>query len=173
MTATRATRAVVDYITGTRLSDFSAEAVDIAKRCLVDGAGVVLAGSTTHGSVILRDAAALVAVLGVALPLAGGFVVATALGYSFEGSFFLAAALTATSVGITSRALDQLGALKTGSGRIVLGAAAVRVGVPLVLPQFTLQALVAAGLMWTGAFVLYLVRYAPWLLSTRLDGRDG
>jgi Na+:H+ antiporter len=47
------------------------------------------------------------------------------LGFSLEGRVFLAAALTATSVGITSRALDQLGALRTGSGRIVLGAAVI------------------------------------------------
>jgi len=66
-----------------------------------------------------------VAVLGVALPFLGGFAVATALGLPLEGRVFLAAALTATSVGITSRALDQLGALKTGSGRIVLGAAVI------------------------------------------------
>jgi len=66
-----------------------------------------------------------VAVLGVALPVLGGFGVGTALGLPLEGRVFLAAALTATSVGITSRALDQLGALKTGSGRIVLGAAVI------------------------------------------------
>ena len=66
-----------------------------------------------------------VAVLGVALPFLGGFGVASALGLPLEGRVFLAAALTATSVGITSRALNQLGALKTGSGRIVLGAAII------------------------------------------------
>ena len=66
-----------------------------------------------------------VAVLGVALPFLGGLAVATALGLPLEGRVFLAAALTATSVGITSRALDQLGVLKTGSGRIVLGAAVI------------------------------------------------
>lgn len=69
--------------------------------------------------------AATVAVLGVALPFIGGFAVASAMGLSIEGRVFLAAALTATSVGITSRALDQLGALTTGSGRVVLGAAVI------------------------------------------------
>jgi Na+:H+ antiporter len=69
--------------------------------------------------------AAMVAVLGVVLPFLAGFAVATAMGFSLEGRLFLAAALTATSVGITSRALEQLGALKTGSGRIVLGAAVI------------------------------------------------
>jgi len=66
-----------------------------------------------------------VAILGVALPFLGGFAVASALDLPLEGRVFLAAALTATSVGITSRALDHLGALSTVSGRIVLGAAIV------------------------------------------------
>ena len=69
--------------------------------------------------------ALMVAILGVVLPFVGGFVLATALGLSIVGSVFLAAALTATSVGITSRALDHLGALRTISGRIVLAAAVV------------------------------------------------
>lgn len=69
--------------------------------------------------------ALMVATLGVVLPFVGGFLVATALGLPIVGSVFLAAALTATSVGITSRALDHLGALRTISGRIVLAAAVV------------------------------------------------
>ncbi|MEK6190972.1 MAG: cation:proton antiporter [Chloroflexota bacterium] len=66
-----------------------------------------------------------VAVLGVILPFLGGFAVASALDLPLEGRVFLAAALTATSVGITSRTLDHLGALQTVSGRIVLGAAII------------------------------------------------
>ena len=69
--------------------------------------------------------ALLVALLGVALPFAAGFAVATALDLPLVGRMFLAASLTATSVGITSRALDHLGALGTTSGRIVLGAAII------------------------------------------------
>ncbi len=66
-----------------------------------------------------------VAILGVVLPFLGGFAVASVLDLPLEGRVFLAAALTATSVGITSRALDHLGALQTVSGRIVLGAAII------------------------------------------------
>jgi 2-methylcitrate dehydratase PrpD len=51
----RATSAVVDFVTHTRWRDFPADAVALAKRCLIDGLGVVLAGSTTCGSAILRD----------------------------------------------------------------------------------------------------------------------
>ena len=51
----RATGAVVEFITQTRWPDFSSEAVALAKRCVIDGLGVILAGSTTRGSAILRD----------------------------------------------------------------------------------------------------------------------
>jgi Kef-type K+ transport system membrane component KefB len=66
-----------------------------------------------------------VAVLGVVLPFAGGYLLATAWGFAPESALFLAAALTATSVAVTTHALDELGALRTGSGRIVLGAAVI------------------------------------------------
>ena len=51
----RATSAVVDFITRTRWRDIPSDAVTLAKRCLIDALGVVLAGSTTPGSAILRD----------------------------------------------------------------------------------------------------------------------
>jgi 2-methylcitrate dehydratase PrpD len=51
----RATGAVVDFIADVKWEDFPHEAVSLAKRCVIDGLGVILAGSTTRGSVILRD----------------------------------------------------------------------------------------------------------------------
>ena len=48
------TRAVVDFITGARLESFPPEAIAQAKRCLIDGFGVILAGSTVEGSAIVR-----------------------------------------------------------------------------------------------------------------------
>jgi 2-methylcitrate dehydratase PrpD len=52
---TRATAAVVDFITGARYQDIPSEAVALGKRCIIDGLGVILAGSTTDGSRILHD----------------------------------------------------------------------------------------------------------------------
>jgi Kef-type K+ transport system membrane component KefB len=69
--------------------------------------------------------AASVGLLGVALPFAGGFALGGALGYALEVNVFLAAALTATSVGITSRVLSDIGVLGTLSGRVILGAAVI------------------------------------------------
>jgi len=64
-----------------------------------------------------------VALLGVALPFAGGYLLGAALDLSATGRIFLAASLTATSVGITSGALRSFDALATPSGRVILGAA--------------------------------------------------
>lgn len=66
-----------------------------------------------------------VALLGVALPFAGGYLLGGALDLSATGRIFLAASLTATSVGITSGALRSFGALATQSGRVILGAAVI------------------------------------------------
>jgi 2-methylcitrate dehydratase PrpD len=55
MTQPAATRAVVKFMTGATLDSFPAEAVSIAKRCLIDGLGVVLAGSTQDASRIVRE----------------------------------------------------------------------------------------------------------------------
>jgi Kef-type K+ transport system membrane component KefB len=64
-----------------------------------------------------------VAALGVILPFAGGFVFAYAFGYTNLVSIFLGATLTATSVGITVRVLQDIGKLQTKEAKIILGAA--------------------------------------------------
>lgn len=64
-------------------------------------------------------------VLGVVLPFAGGFGLGVALGESTSTSTFLGAALVATSVGITSAVLIELGALTSRAGRTIIGAAIV------------------------------------------------
>jgi 2-methylcitrate dehydratase PrpD len=56
MTTTQTTTgAVVDFIQRARLSDFPAEALDIGKRCIIDGLGVMLAGSTQDAGRILHE----------------------------------------------------------------------------------------------------------------------
>ena len=66
-----------------------------------------------------------VAALGVALPLLGGIALGVAFGYPASVALFIGAALTATSVGVTSRALRSAGMLEKRAGRIVIGAAVV------------------------------------------------
>jgi Kef-type K+ transport system membrane component KefB len=64
-----------------------------------------------------------VAVIGVVLPMLGGYGVATALGHDGNQALFIGAALAATSVGITARVFSDLRALATVEARTVLGAA--------------------------------------------------
>ena len=49
-----ATGAVVDFVGNARFAGFPSEAVAIAKRCIIDGLGVLLAGSTQAAGEILQ-----------------------------------------------------------------------------------------------------------------------
>ncbi len=50
-----ATTAVVRFVVGARFAEFPPEAVAIAKRCIIDGLGVLLAGSTQPAGEIVRE----------------------------------------------------------------------------------------------------------------------
>ena len=70
--------------------------------------------------------AAMVAVGGVALPILLGLGACAALGFaSGLESWFVAAMLAATSVGITAKILGEHGLLKTRSAQVILGAAVI------------------------------------------------
>ena len=49
----------------------------------------------------------------------------------------------------------------------------MRVLVPAVQPAWYAYALEGAACLWAIAFAIYLVIYTPWLMRTRLDGKDG
>ncbi len=87
--------------------------------------------------------ASAVAVVGVALPLIGGFAFGQLLGFRVMVSVFLGASLTATSVGITARVLSDLGHLKDDESQVILGAAVVDDIIGLVL--LTLVGTLAQG----------------------------
>lgn len=66
-----------------------------------------------------------VGVFGMILPMVAGVAAAEAFGAETKTSLFVGAALVATSVGITSAVLIDLGALKTLAARTILGAAVI------------------------------------------------
>ncbi|BAZ28940.1 Na+/H+-exchanging protein [Cylindrospermum sp. NIES-4074] len=67
-----------------------------------------------------------VAVVGVTVPFAAGTVgLMTLFGISAVPAIFAGAALTATSIGITSKVLSELGRLNSKEGQIILGAAVI------------------------------------------------
>lgn len=69
--------------------------------------------------------AAVVAIVGVALPFALGYAACRLLGHDSIVAVVAGAALTATSVGVTARVLSDLGRLKEPESQVILGAAVI------------------------------------------------
>lgn len=80
--------------------------------------------------------------------------------------------ITRTARGHTARPL-RASKLEVAAYLLVTGAAVARVVVPLVAPQQLVLWLIAAAAAWAAAFSIYLYVFAPWLVSIRLDGKDG
>lgn len=90
--------------------------------------------------------AVVVAVLGIVLPFAGGYLYGGVLGFDQLASLFLGTALVATSVGITARVLGELGVISKSYSRIILGAAVIDDVLGLILLA------VVSGMAQTGEF---------------------
>jgi Kef-type K+ transport system membrane component KefB len=109
-----------------------------------------------------------VGVLGVLLPFGGGFLVAELTGGDAAQAVFMAAALTATSVGITSNVLRDLGGLHTKSGRIILGAAIIDDVLAIMI--LSVATGVAAGSVSAERIVSLLVVAALFILVVLIGG---
>lgn len=88
--------------------------------------------------------AALVGVLGVVIPVGAGLALSLALGADTETALFIGAALAATSVGITSALLMELGLQAGRAARTILGAAVIDDILALIVLA------IAAGMAKTG-----------------------
>lgn len=80
--------------------------------------------------------------------------------------------ITRTARGHTGRPL-QASAPEVLAYALVMTAALLRVLLPLVAPSLYVVALVGAAVAWSTGFVIYLWIFTPWLMRTRLDGKDG
>lgn len=80
--------------------------------------------------------------------------------------------MTRTARGHTGRPLHA-SKLEVAAYVLVACAAVSRVLLPLLAPQQLAVWLVAAAAAWGMAFALYLMVFSPWLLTPRLDGKDG
>jgi len=69
--------------------------------------------------------AMMVAVLGVLIPLAAGFALIIALGHGQTEALFIAAAMVATSVGITARVIKDMSLTHSKEARVIIGAAVI------------------------------------------------
>jgi uncharacterized protein involved in response to NO len=80
--------------------------------------------------------------------------------------------ITRTARGHTGRPV-QASRAEVLAYALVMSAAALRVFVPLLAPSLYIASLIAAGVAWSAAFLIYLWIFTPWLMQTRLDGKDG
>ena len=80
--------------------------------------------------------------------------------------------MTRTARGHTGRLLQADG-FEVAAYALVMGAALVRVGVPLAWPAGYVTSVVLSAAMWSTAFAIYFVRYWPILTRPRVDGRPG
>lgn len=104
------------------------------------------------GQVSLR-----VAVAGIVVPFALGFLyMRFAEGHSAHESTFVAAAMVATSVGITARVMGDMHALHTRVAKIILGAAVFDDILGMVLLAVVAGLASAAGIQWVQLLVLLL-----------------
>lgn len=87
-----------------------------------------------------------VGVLGVVIPFGAGVGLGLALGESTATALFLGAALVATSVGITSAVLLELGVMDRRASRTILGAAIVDDILALLLVAVASGVAVAGGI---------------------------
>lgn len=80
--------------------------------------------------------------------------------------------MTRTSRGHTGRPL-QADSLETAAYLLIMLAAVLRVLLPMLKPAWYSHALIASAATWSAAFLIFMWRYTPWLVTTRGDGKDG
>lgn len=100
--------------------------------------------------------ALIIAVVGVTLPFVFGFLALSGMGVGRLAAIVCGAALTATSIGVSTRVLSDLGFLHTQEGRVVLGTAVLDDIIGLVILSVvgglaTGVAVTASGVVRTSA----------------------
>jgi len=116
-----------------------------------------------------------VATIGVVMPFALGYGLAVVLNMTPLQAVFIGATLTATSIAVSARTLDDLGRLKSMEGNIILGAAVLDDLLGLVILAAIMKLAADGSVSWSQAgltaagAVLFLglaitigVRYAHW-----------
>src|SRR3954451_9782839 len=95
-----------------------------------------------------------VALGGIALPFLFGFGYMALANHPVHESTFVAAAMVATSVGITARVLRDINALNTISAKIILGAAVIDDIIGMILLAFVVGLASVGGVQWLQRTVL-------------------
>jgi uncharacterized protein involved in response to NO len=80
--------------------------------------------------------------------------------------------MTRTALGHTGRMLVA-GRIEAFAYALVLSAALVRVVTVAVIPAAQMGGVHAAATLWSLGFLLFVWRYAPFLIRARVDGKEG
>jgi len=80
--------------------------------------------------------------------------------------------MSRVSLGHTGRAIVASTTITVAFALINVGAI-IRVVIPIAAPGFYLPGLIVAGLLWTAAFALFVIDFAPILTRPRIDGKPG
>ncbi len=119
-----------------------------------------------------------VAVVGVAVPMVGGFFAMRALGVDGQVALFLAAGITATSVGITARVFADMRSLASSEAQTVLGAAVADDVIGLLILTVVTRLSVTGNVEVTGVirvaaiglgFVIVATLVGAWLAPLIFD----
>lgn len=113
--------------------------------------------------------AALVGLGGVAFPFVAGYGLMTLLGWERIEAVFLAAALVATSTGITARTLRDLGVIGSTEARIILAAAVIDDILSMIVIAVT-GSLAAQGVVSPAGVLFLVVEVAAFVLFAILVG---
>ncbi len=107
-----------------------------------------------------------VAVAGMVLPFAAGFALMKTTGETTHEATFVAAAMVATSVGITARVLQDLGVLRSRAARIILGAAVFDDILGMVLLAIVVSVATGAAIKWLhlGVVLAEAVGFAAFMI---------
>jgi len=111
----------------------------------------------------------LVAACGVVVPFAVGYLYASSTGGNFAYSMFVAAALTATSVGVTVALLKEFGMLEQKFAQVIIGAAIIDDILGLLVLSFVLN--VTGGALEITALALTAITAAVFLFGGVLAGK--
>lgn len=122
-----------------------------------------------------------VALAGIAVPLLLGYGYMTLEHHPPHEAIFVAAAMMATSVGITARVLGDMNVLQTVSARIVLGAAVFDDVLSMIVLAVVVSIVSSTGLEWAQflvtaieavGFALIMMFYAPRVVKRMEPGME-
>jgi Kef-type K+ transport system membrane component KefB len=122
-----------------------------------------------------------VALAGMVLPFTLGFVYLILRRHPAHEATFIAAAMVATSVGITARVLEDLGVTQTRPAKIILGAAIFDDILGMVLLAVVVGLVSSSGIAWIQlslllveavGFALIMIFFAPRLINRMRPGLE-